>query len=157
MPPQETIISRAQTNDAPEILALQKLAFLSQAEIYDDYTLPPLVQTLQELEAEFNQYVFLKAMDGGRILGSVRAREQEGTCQIGRLIVHPDVQGQGLGTKLMAAIEAEFQEAKCFELFTGSLSHSNLRLYAKLGYEHIANEKVTPKLTVVTLHKPGAA
>ena len=128
---------------------------LSQAEIYDDYELPPLVQTLEELEAEFSQYLFLKAKDGGRIVGSVRAREQEGTCHIARLMVHPSAQGKGLGQRIMAAIEAEFAGAKLFELFTGSLSHGNLHLYAKLGYELRASTEVSPKLTVVTLQKPG--
>jgi hypothetical protein len=33
-------------------LALQKLAYRSEAEIYDDYTIPPLTQTLGEMRAD---------------------------------------------------------------------------------------------------------
>lgn len=149
------IISRAQINDAPEILALQKLAYQSEAELYNDYNLPPLVQTPAELKAELEEVVCLKAVQGGRIIGSVRAREQEGTCHIGRLIVHPAWQGQGLGQKLMAAIEAEFPEAERFELFTGFLSQRNLRFYARQGYERFANKKLSPEVTLVLLQKPG--
>jgi GNAT superfamily N-acetyltransferase len=151
-----TFISRARTSDAPEILALQKLAYQSEAELYNDYSLPPLKQTLAELETEMEQTVCLKAVQERRILGSVRAREQDGTCQVGRLIVHPASQGQGLGQRLMAAIEAEFPRAGRYELFTGSLSHRNLSFYAKQGYERFARKKLSPRVTLVFMQKKGA-
>ena len=148
-------ISCAQINDAPEILVLQKLVYKSEAELYNDYNLPPLVQTPAELKTELEEVVCLKAVQGDRIIGSVRAREQEGTCHIGRLIVHPAWQGQGLGQKLMAAIEAEFPGAERFELFTGSLSQRNLRFYARQGYERFASKELSPEVTLVLLQKPG--
>ncbi len=39
-------IERAIISDAEEILSLQKLAYRSEAEIYNDFNIPPLVQTL---------------------------------------------------------------------------------------------------------------
>ena len=39
---------RAEKSDAPEILALQKTAYQSEAEIYGDDSLPALQQTLEE-------------------------------------------------------------------------------------------------------------
>lgn len=155
MTPSAIIISRAQLADAAEILALQKLAYRSEAELYNNYKLPPLVQTLPELEAELGQAVCLKAVQDQNIVGSVRAREMDGTCHIGRLIVHPDLQGQGLGQRLMAAIEAEFPQTKRFELFTGSRSERNLSFYAKLGYRQFAIKALSPKVTLVFLQKPG--
>lgn len=149
-------IARAQLSDAPEILALQKLAYQSEAELYNDYNLPPLKQTLAELEAELEEAVCLKAVQEGRIVGSVRARDEDHTCQVGRLIVHPASQSQGLGQKLMAAIEAEFPRARRYELFTGSLSQRNLSFYAKQGYERFASKQLSPKVTLVFMQKPGA-
>ncbi len=153
----EIIISRAQLADAAEILALQKLAYLSEAELYHDYNLPPLTQTLAELEAELSEVVCLKAVQDGHLVASVRARELDGTCHIGRLIVHPQAQGHGLGQRLMAAIEAEFAQAKRFELFTGSRSERNLRIYAKLGYRPVRTRDLSPNLSLVFLQKPGQA
>ena len=46
------IIGQASVKDAAEILALQKLAYRSEAEIYDDYTIPPLTQTLEEMRTD---------------------------------------------------------------------------------------------------------
>jgi ribosomal protein S18 acetylase RimI-like enzyme len=148
-------ISRAQIADAPEILALQKLAYRSEAEIYNDFRLPPLVQTLEELEAEMDQAMCLKAVRDEKIIGSVRAREMDGTCHVGRLIVHPSAQRQGLGQKLMAAIEAEFPQVKRYELFTGSRSEANLSFYAKLGYKQFAIKALSPRVTLVFMQKTG--
>jgi hypothetical protein len=65
------IIEPAPLEDAQEILALQKLAYLSEAEIHDDYTIPPLHQNLEETEAEFKDQCVLKATVDGRLIGSV--------------------------------------------------------------------------------------
>jgi ribosomal protein S18 acetylase RimI-like enzyme len=149
-----TAIGRAQLSDATEILALQKLAYQSEAAIYDDYGIPPLTQTLPEMEADLGRQVVLKAVREGRIVGSVRAYQKGDTCYISRLIVHPEHQNQGLGTRLVEAIEAAFEDAGRFELFTGHKSERNLYLYRKLGYEISRREQVSDDLELVYLEKP---
>ena len=100
-----TAIERAQLDDAAEILALQKLAYQSEAAIYDTDDIPPLTQTLAEMEADLERQTVLVARETGpagpAIVGSVRAHAQDGTCHVGRLIVHPDRQNRGLGTRLL--------------------------------------------------------
>ncbi len=130
----------ATVEDADEILALQKLAYLSQAEIYGDYSIPPLTQTIEELKADFARKLFLKAVVEGRIIGSVNGYLDRTTCVIGRLMVHPDKQGQGIGSRLMRMIESRFADAESWELFTGELSTGNIRLYEKLGYRVVRKE-----------------
>ncbi|MFC1895793.1 GNAT family N-acetyltransferase [Thermodesulfobacteriota bacterium] len=151
------IIEDAQPADAEEILALQKLAYQSEARIYDDYSIPPLTQTLEQMRDDFDRQRVLKASIADRIIGSVRAYRHEGTCFIGRLIVHPDFQKKGIGTGLMQAIEGGFPEAKRFELFTGHLSEGNIRLYRRLGYEAFREQPVTDRLSLVFMEKisPG--
>ncbi|RJR38429.1 MAG: GNAT family N-acetyltransferase [Deltaproteobacteria bacterium] len=151
------VISRTKPEDAREILELQKLAYQSEAAIYQDYTIPPLTQTLPEIEAEMQNQVFLKAMADGHIVGSVRAYQQQETCYIGRLIVHPAYQNRGLGRELMGEIEKSFPQARRFELFTGHRSERNLYLYEKLGYQRISRETVSEKLTLIFLEKRGFA
>ena len=94
-------VEKATISDAEEILSLQKLAYQSEAEIYNDFNIPPLVQTLEEIKKDFGIQFLLKAVMDEKIIASVRAHTKEGTCYIGRLIVHPDFQNQGIGTKLM--------------------------------------------------------
>lgn len=83
-------------------------------------------------------------------MGSVRGRlDGNGTCLVGKLIVHPEHQNHGYGKQLLQAIEQEFvdggrsagngnggvQFSGRFELFTGNRDEKNLAFYAKAGYE----------------------
>ena len=147
------IIEIATVSDAAELLALQKLAYRSEAEIYNDLNLPPLIQTLEGMEEDFRNQFFLKAVMEGRIIGSVRAHAEEEVCYIGRLIVHPDFQSRGIGTKLMNEIERVFDRCKRFELFTGERSERNLYLYQKLGYRIFKNARITDQTSIVFLEK----
>jgi GNAT superfamily N-acetyltransferase len=142
-------IKTANLEDALAILELQKLAYKSEAAIYDDYSIPPLKQTLDEIRSQFNDHTFLKATLN---VGSVRARNTRFSCLLGRLIVHPDHQNQGIGTILMKSIEA-VEPAARYELFTGSKSEKNLYFYYKLGYREFRRMKINDKLTLVFLEK----
>jgi ribosomal protein S18 acetylase RimI-like enzyme len=146
-------ITSALLTDAPEILDLQKLAYQSEAALNDDYTIPPLTQTLPEIEADFKQQVYLKAVRDGTIVGAVRGYERDGTCHVGRLIVHPDCQNRGIGTQLLHAIEARFNAVQRYELFTSECSTRNLYLYQKLGYHIYRTERLTAKVMIVFLEK----
>jgi ribosomal protein S18 acetylase RimI-like enzyme len=147
------IVELAKVEDAKEILNLQKLAYESEAEIYSDYTIPPLTQTLEEIITDFENQVFLKASVEEKIISSVRAYMEQETCSIGRLIVHPSFQGQGIGTKLMNEIEGHFNTAKRFELFTGHRSERNIYLYQKLGYQVFRRVIVNKNLNLVYMEK----
>jgi ribosomal protein S18 acetylase RimI-like enzyme len=156
-------IKQASIEDAEIILQLQMQAYLSEAEIYNDYSIPPLIQSLNEIRQEFSQQVFLKAMEKedldkdkieiGNIVGSVRGYTEKGTAYIGRLIVKPEYQNKGIGTNLMQAIEQHFKSANRYELFTGHKSARNLHLYQKLDYYEFKRIPINDSLTMVFLEK----
>lgn len=146
-------IHRAEPEDGEEILALQKLAYESEAQLYDDWGIPPLTQSLQSLLGEFDDHVLLKATKEQGIVGSVRAKLCAGTCSIGRLVVHPGLQGQGTGSCLLRAIEEYFPTASRFELFTGSRSEGNIRLYQRHGYAVTHTKSLSPNVDIVFLQK----
>jgi ribosomal protein S18 acetylase RimI-like enzyme len=154
MPKADVIITKASVDDAEEILKLQKLAYLSEAEIYNDYSIPPLTQTLEEISADFKEYLILKATINRVIIGSVRGQlNEDGDCYIARFMVHPDFQKRGIGTRLMKAIEEQFPQVKSYTLGTGHRSESNLRLYQKLGYKPCGSERLSDNVTIVHLEK----
>lgn len=148
-------IAPAVPADAEAILTLQKLAYRSEAERYGDFTIPPLTQTLAGVIEDFNSHLFLKVCTGGRLVGSVKGRLDGRTCYVGRLMVHPDLQGKGLGTRLMQGVETFFPAADRFELFTGHRSEGNIRLYQRLGYRIFRTEPVNTALTLVFMEKPA--
>ena len=150
-------ITEATTADAAAILALQKLAYQSEAKLYNDWSLPPLTQTIESLLKEFESNIILKAMAGDRIVGSVRGSADGETCRIGRLIVHPEMQRQGIGSQLLRSIEERFPAVLKYELFTGDRSAANLRLYQRHGYRTARTERVSAGLTLVFLERRRGA
>jgi ribosomal protein S18 acetylase RimI-like enzyme len=146
-------ITRAFSEDMTTILELQKLAYQSEAQLYNDFSIPPLVQTLDELRNDFFRKLFLKIQIEGKIVGSVRGYQAGDTCYIERLIVHPDYQGQGIGTVLMEQIELCFCQARRFELFTGHNSKRNIHLYERLGYSIFKSEEINKTLSFLFMEK----
>ncbi|RMW98946.1 GNAT family N-acetyltransferase [Allofranklinella schreckenbergeri] len=148
-------ICPASLEDAPAILALQRVAYASEARLYDDWNIPPLTQSLEQLQAEMQVSVVLKATVDGALVGSVRAQGVNGVVQIGRLMVEPGAQGRGIGSALLSAIEAAFPAAQQFELFTGSRSEANVRLYGRHGYRITHHQALSPNVTLVFMVKPN--
>ena len=148
-------IALATSADAAPILALQRRAYAAEARLYDDWTIPPLTQSLASLLAEIESTTVLKACVGGALVGSVRARLAEQTCLVGRLFVEPLRQRQGIGGALLAAIEAQFVSAAVFELFTGSRSESNIRLYRRHGYAVATTRRLSAQVDIVVMRKPA--
>jgi ribosomal protein S18 acetylase RimI-like enzyme len=150
-------ITLATPEDAEAILAVQKAAFAPVAEEYRQATLLPLEETLDDLLGLFRDHTILKAVEDGRVVGSVRGVMRRGTCEIGRLVVDPASQGRGIGRALASEIESRFPDAVLFELFTGHHGGAALHIYGKLGYGAFRVERVDDDLTFVHLRKPGHA
>ena len=78
------------------------LAYQSEAALFGTHDIPPLRQTMDEVIMEFEHGILLKMeSDNGKIIGSVRAKEDSGTVYIGKLMVHPDHRHLGYGTSLL--------------------------------------------------------
>ncbi|MGP3534583.1 GNAT family N-acetyltransferase [Microbacterium sp. RD1] len=122
--------------DAGEVLTLQRSAFVSEALIYRSVDMPPFTQTLEELEAELVENLGCVALKGARIVAAARAQLDGPLLLIGRIAVAPDVQGEGLGSLILDAVEDRGRQAGATEaeLFTGRLSEANIRLYERQGY-----------------------
>lgn len=146
-------IEIAQHKDLKRILELQKLCYHENAERYKDFSIPPLKQTFQEIEEDLETKLILKVSDNSKIIGSARAFENNGTCFIGRVIVHPNYQNKGLGKKLMQAIEKEHSLVNRYELFTGFRDTKNIYFYTQLGYKIYKEETINANVTIIYLEK----
>ncbi|MFD1938662.1 MULTISPECIES: GNAT family N-acetyltransferase [Nonomuraea] len=70
------------------------------------------------------------------------------------MTVAPDAQGQGIGTRLLGALERRAPVGvERFTLFTGHLSTANIRLYQRLGYIEERHETLKPGVDLVHMTK----
>ncbi len=146
-------VELATPGDAKEILYLQKQAYVSEALLYNDFSIQPIVQSLNSIEAEFEKCWVWKIQDDKRIVASVRAFVIEDTCHIGKLIVKPSHQNRGLGKQLMQTVETTVSQARRFELFTAHKSEKNLALYQKLGYQPFRKRVLNDNVTLIYMEK----
>ncbi|MEU2288304.1 GNAT family N-acetyltransferase [Streptomyces sp. NPDC013178] len=150
-------ISVATEQDAEQIFRLQYLCFQSEAALYGNYRIAPLVQSLDEVRQELASDCVFVARLGDEVVGSVRGSiTEDGAAAIGKLCVHPRLQGHGIGARLLRAAEsalAEERGAKKFRLFTGHRSEGNLRLYRRVGYETVGTAEGTDGVPMIVLEK----
>lgn len=145
--------------ELPAILAVQREAFgrVARAIGIEAERLPPLTETLDDLEALFEAgTVFFSAVSiDGEVVGSVRAKLTGGDVEIGRLVVAENATRRGIGTALIQALERSFPDAERFELFTGAEAFEPLALYEKLGYS-VYETRTEGAVALVWLEKrPG--
>ena len=131
--------------DAGELFTLRRAAFVTEAQQYDDPHIPPLTQTLGELKDDLarDDVVTLAAWAGPRMVGSIRVLLEDGKATLGRFAVAPDLQGKGIGSRLLMEIVPYLPEGtKEIWVFTGRDSLQNLEFYASRGYEHQHDQRV---------------
>jgi ribosomal protein S18 acetylase RimI-like enzyme len=137
-------ISLATAEDAEHILKLQYLCYQEEAELYGDWTIAPLTQTLDSLRTELADHCAVVARLGDEVVGAVRGRVDDArVAHIGRLVVHPRMQRHGLGGRLLHAVEGQLMAAG-----------PAIDAY-RLGYQEVDVEEVNSRLTLVTLEKPA--
>lgn len=146
-------ILRAEKSDLKQILELQYLAYESEAKLLNNYNIQPLKETLEEIEQEYQNGIILKALhDKGSIIGSVRGHVEGDTMLVGKLIVHPEYQKNGIGTQLLSELENICPQPR-YELFTSNKSIKNIRLYERAGYVKFKEKDISSDLRLIYLEK----
>jgi ribosomal protein S18 acetylase RimI-like enzyme len=126
--------------DAGELLTLQRAAYISEARAHCTFDLPPLLESLEQIQTSLLDpaclaWGYRDGSEVGRLVASVRIRIAGDVGEVGRLVVAPDLQGQGLGSRLLLAAEERLPRGvTSLHLFTGEHSAGPLRLYPRLGY-----------------------
>ncbi|MFJ9864996.1 GNAT family N-acetyltransferase [Streptomyces sp. NPDC101165] len=150
-------ISVATEQDSEQIFKLQYLCFQSEAALYGNYRIDPLVQSLDSVRQEVVGDCVFVARLGDEVVGAVRGKvTEDGAAAIGKLCVHPRLQGHGIGARLLRAAETALSEqrgATMFRLHTGHRSEGNLRLYRRVGYQTVGRSKGADGVEMIVLEK----
>ncbi|WP_213450885.1 GNAT family N-acetyltransferase [Rhizomonospora bruguierae] len=145
-------IEKGRPGDAGELITVQRAAFVGEAQLYGTPFLPPLTERPEEVFAP--GVAVLVARLGARLVGSVRGVLSGPTWLVKRLAVAPDLHGRGIGSRLLAAVEAAAPPAATqLQLDTGARSEPNLRLYRRYGYAEVDRRAISPDVTLVYLRK----
>jgi len=149
----EVQIVPATPGDVPELHVVTRACWVQEAVANDTLEIPALTETLDDLRASLETTRTWVARKAGRLVGSVRTSRHGDDWFIGRLCVVPDLQGRGLGRRLLEHAEATAPDGiRTFSLNTGARSTENLRMYRKAGYR-LVRDAVPPIPGAVTLVK----
>lgn len=148
-------IGRLTPEYAGEALTVQRAAYITEAQQYDAPRIPPLTETVDELRADLTAGVLaFGAWLGARLGGCVRGRVAGDRMEVARFAVAPDLQGHGIGTALLSAVEAAAPpDVRTLWLVTGAESQANLRLYRRTGYAVVGNQTDAVGVAMVMLEK----
>ena len=135
LPIQGGVLARASLDDAAELLVLQRCCWVEEALANDTLDIAALHESLDDVRAWLEEWATWSVRVGGRLVGAVRGWQEGSTWDIGRLMVAPDVAGQGLGGWLLRLAEAHAPEdAESITLFTGARSTRNIAMYERAGF-----------------------
>ena len=146
-------IELATIEDVPALLDLQRKAFGPLCEELDWKDAPVLTESLEHAYADFSQSTTLKVQDGdGRIIGSVHGIVTDDSLYIGRLMVLPDYQQQGIGKQLFREIQSRLPHNRAW-LCTCQQVRPPYEFYLREGFRPYKDETVGPGLTWVYMEK----
>ena len=144
-------VRHVEPSDARELLTLQLACWVQEAHDNPSVTVPALHESLADVQEWVARDTVLVVRSAERLVGAVRASRDGDTWQVGRLMVAPDLQGQGLGRRLLDLVESAAPDGvTSYSLFTGAGSTRNQRMYKKAGYRLSG----APEPGVVVMTKP---
>jgi ribosomal protein S18 acetylase RimI-like enzyme len=136
---------------ASQLLELQREAYRVEADLVGSNDIPPLRETLPELQACAE--TFLGALADGVLAGAISWKLDGDTIDLHRLVVHPAHFRRGIGVALVrAALAAELSVRRAI-VQTGAANAPAVALYRQEGFEPAGEIEPVPGLRVACFTK----
>lgn len=111
-----------------------------------------LPRSFNQLYSHLRDFYVLSAREGGEVKGCCALSIcWEGLAEIRSLVVHPDLQRQGWGRKLVEACLSESVTLGVYKVFTLTYQRD---FFAKIGFEEVSKEKLPQKVWADCIHCP---
>jgi ribosomal protein S18 acetylase RimI-like enzyme len=136
---------------ASQLLELQREAYRVEAALLGSNEIPPLRETLPELQA--GGETFLGALVDGVLAGAISWKLDGDTIDLHRLVVHPAHFRKGIGVALVRAALAAEPTARRAIVQTGAANAPAVALYRQEGFEPAGEIEPVPGLRVACFTK----
>ncbi len=136
---------------AEGVLDLQRCAYRVEADLIGSDGIPPLQETLDELQAA--DETFLGAYVDGELAGAISWRVDGRTLDLHRLVVDPARFRGGIGTALVRAALASEPAMERAIVQTGAANEPAKRLYRREGFDELGDVEAVPGLWVTRFAK----
>lgn len=148
-------ISKAVPDEAEELLAMQKGAFMPLYMKYQDHETNPATQTIEGFLKRFDIGDYYKILYKDNLAGSVFVYEKEpGRMKLHLINIHEEYQNKGIGQEVIKRLELMYPQAESWELETILSKKKNCYLYEKMGYIQSGElQCINDKLTLVSYKK----
>jgi len=136
---------------ASQLLELQSEGYAVEADLVGSNEIPPLRETLPELQACGE--TFLGALVGTVLAGAISWKLDGDTIDLHRLVVHPAHCRKGIGVTLVRAALAADPSARRAIVQTGAANAPATALYLQEGFEPAGEIEPVPGIRVACFTK----
>ncbi|MFN8459347.1 MAG: GNAT family N-acetyltransferase [Anaerolineae bacterium] len=140
-----------QPDIAWQIYTLQQAAYHIESQIIGYPTLPPLMESLEDLQQSGEQFLAFQA--AGQLAGVLSYTHSPNALEICRMMVSPAYFRRGIAGKLLQAVETIEPNINQIVVSTAAQNQPALSLYQKYGYRQTFTTTLPDGLKLVTLHK----
>ena len=142
--------------EALRVLELQRVSYQIEADLIGSSLIPPLRETLEELQSCGE--VFHGWFEDDRLFGFISHKLEDGTVgnqyvDIHRVAVHPDGFRRGIARQLLEFVLNLERGATRAIVQTGSLNLPACKLYLSFGFEILERKEVAPGLELTLFAK----
>jgi SAM-dependent methyltransferase len=144
------VIERLDLSDGgtvARVLEIQRAAYAREAELVGFDSIPPLHETLDELQRQPLEW--LGVVEDGVIVGAMAITGEARECDIDRLVVDPMWHRRGIGRRLVQAVTHH----AVVTVSTGAANAPAVALYESLGFRRVGETEVAPGFWTVQFER----
>lgn len=149
-------ICLADATDVDAMHSIQMRAFEEEGRRCGTRDIPPLQEQPESIAEHVRSQIALVAREGSNIVGCVRGLRDGQVCTIRALVVEPSKHGQGVGSALLRALEAELSDIERIDLTTNTIMEGNVAFYERHGYRVYERTEPIPGIKLAHLTKSVA-